>query len=96
MVDKQPLTKKDLLEVLKEMPTEKSVDKIVIDASHTVLEGVGVLLKELREEMNSRFDKLETGHKELQRQINDLKCDTPTKKEFKELEDRVGKYHPVV
>ena len=96
MVDKRPLTKKDLFEALKAMPTEKSVNKIVIDASHTVLEGVGVLLKELRDEINSRFDKLETGHKGLQRQINDLKYDTPTKKEFKELEDRVDKYHPVV
>ncbi len=76
IVDKQPPTKKDLFEALKAMPTEKSVNKIVIDASHTVLEGVGVLFKELREEINSRFDKLETVHKGLQRQINDLKYDT--------------------
>ncbi len=96
MLDKQPLTKKDLFEALKTMPTEKSLNKIVIDASHTVLEGVEVLLKELREEINSRFDKLETGHKELRLQTNDLKYDTPTIKEFKKLEDRVDKYHPIV
>ncbi len=39
---------------------------------------------------------LEAGQRNLQRQINDLKSDTPTKIEFKELEDQVDKYHPVV
>jgi peptidoglycan hydrolase CwlO-like protein len=45
--------------------------------------------------VDKRFDKLETGQKDLQRQINDLKYDTPTQKEFDNLKRKVDKYHPL-
>ncbi len=52
-------------------------------------------LQDLRKEMKSGFNKLEVGHKDLQRQINDLKVDTPTQKEFDELKTRIARYHPI-
>ena len=42
------------------------------------------------------IDKLEAGQKDLQRQIGDLKYDTPTEKEFDTLKGKVDKYHPLV
>jgi hypothetical protein len=42
-----------------------------------------------------RFDEIEAGQKDLQRQIGDLKYNTPTQKEFDTLKDKVDKYHPL-
>ena len=55
-------------------------------------------IKNLKEEMNNRFDrtdyrldKLESGQSDLSRQLNDVKMDTPTRKEFIDLKSRVDK-----
>ena len=53
----------------------------------------GVELKFTKQE--KRFDKLEAGQKDLQRQISDLKFDTLTQKEFDTLKSKVDKYHPI-
>ena len=37
MMNKKPLTKQDLMEALKTLPTEEKMNEIVIEASHTVL-----------------------------------------------------------
>lgn len=38
---------------------------------------------------------LEFGQRDIKRQLNDLKTDTPTRKEFEELKNRVDRYHPI-
>jgi uncharacterized membrane-anchored protein YhcB (DUF1043 family) len=72
------------------------------EAVEAILKGVETLFGNFRGELiakfdkvGERFDKLEAGQKDLQRQISDLKYDTPTQKEFDTLKDKVDKYHPL-
>ena len=72
------------------------------EAVELILNGVEKMIGNLRGEMNTkfdkvdeRFDKLEAGQKDLQRQISDLKLDIPTQKEFGAIKRRVEKYHPL-
>ena len=57
--------------------TRKTLDEAV----DTILHGVEGLFKK----MNKRFDDLEFEHREIKRQIRDLKYDMPTRKELNEL-----------
>ena len=83
--------------------TNEPVTRGMLDeAVEAILKGVDELVNGLRGEMNTRFekvdirfDKLDAGQRDLQRQINDLKYDTPTQKEFEDLKTRVDKYHPL-
>ncbi len=70
----------------------KTVSKKMLDeAVEAILNGMeGMFSKQ-----DKRFDKLEAGQKDLQRQIGDLKYDTPTQKEFDTLKSKVDKYHPL-
>lgn len=45
-------------------------------------------------ELKSDVGELKAGQRELKRQINDLKVDTPTQKEFEELKTKVERHHP--
>ena len=71
----------------KEPVTRKTLDEAV----DTILQGVEGLFQK----MNKRFDDLEFEHREIKRQIRDLKYDTPARKELNELKNRVDKYHPM-
>ena len=51
-------------------------------------------LEELRKELISAINKLLAGQQEIKRQLNDLKADAPTQKEFEELKSKVDRHHP--
>ena len=61
------------------------------EAVEAILNG----MQRMFSKQDKRFDKLEAGQMDLQRQISDLKYDTPTQKEFDTLKSRVDKYHPL-
>lgn len=104
MADKQPLTRKDLLEALKSLPSEERVKEIVLEVSDIVLKGVDALIQEMRNETKSRFenvdnclDKLEVELRHVKDTVNGLKADfstAPSRREFNELKRRVDRYHP--
>jgi len=98
MAENKPLTKKDLesvlRDVLKNLPTRKEMFGIVSQSSEAVICGVEKMIDGLRDEMNRGFDELKTGQKDLQRQITDLKTDTPTMKEFNKLKEKMHFHHP--
>ena len=99
MVNNIPLTKKDLESVLsnilKDVPTKKDVFEMVIQSSEAVISGVEKMIDGLRDETKMGFSELKSGHRDLQRQVSDLKTDTPTKKEFEELRSKVYGHHPL-
>ena len=71
---------------------EEPVSRGVLDeAVEAILKGIEVMFSK----QGKHFDKLEAGQKDLQRQISDLKLDTPTQKEFDTLKSKVDKYHPL-
>jgi uncharacterized membrane-anchored protein YhcB (DUF1043 family) len=88
---------------MKKVDPKEPVNRGVLDeAVEAILKGVETMFGNFRGEMNTkfakvdeRFDKLEAGQKDLQRQISDLKYDTPTQKEFDTLKSKVDKYHPL-
>jgi len=65
---------------------------VLDEAVEAILKGMEVMFSK----QDKRFDNLEAGQKDLQRQIGDLKYDTPTQKEFDILKGRVDKYHPLI
>jgi hypothetical protein len=65
MTNRKPLTKQDLVEALKKLPTEKKVNDIVFGVAHTILEGVETLLSELKDGMNSRYEVMNADQREL-------------------------------
>lgn len=98
MAGNKRLTKKDLESVfhnaLKDLPTKKEVFEMISQSNEAVIGGVEKMIDGLRDEMHTGFDKLKAGQRYLQRQINDLKADTPTKKEFTDLKEKVYYHHP--
>ena len=88
---------------MKKVNPKEPVNRGVLDeAVEAILNGVEKMFGNFCGEMNTkfskideRFDKLEAGQKDLQRQIGDLKYDTPTQKEFETLKGKVDKYHPL-
>ncbi len=98
MAGNKPLTKKDIegvfRSVLKEYPTKKDMFQMVSQSNDAVISGVEKMMDGLRDEMHRGFDELKSGQRDLQRQINDLKADTPTMKEFTELKEKVYYHHP--
>lgn len=89
-MNKKPDTKK-----IKMMPVNFGM---LDDAIHTVLDGVQEMFDGLKSDLNKRFERLDTKidfvHSDLKHQIDDLKYDTPTMKEFNHLKTRVDSYHP--
>lgn len=88
------MTKKKSLK--NEVATKGYVLKIVTQATDAILNG----MQKMFDAQNKRFDllesKMDTGHENLQRQITDLKWDTPTRGEFNKLKTRVNRYHPAI
>ena len=77
---------------MKRVDPKEPVSRVVLDeAVEAILNG----MERMFSKQEKRFDKLESGQKDLQRQIGDLKYDTPTQKEFDTLKSRVDKYHPL-
>lgn len=69
---------------------QQAVDAIIAGVERMLGDG----LSGLRTEMTTRFEKLESGQRDIKRQINDLKIDIPTRKEFEDLKSRVNKHNP--
>lgn len=82
MADEKPLTKKDLLEVLHDFWKDVALPEFQ------------KVRNELRKEIGSVRDELKAEIRENRRQINNLKADTPTRKEFDELKVKVDRHHP--
>ena len=92
MANENPLTKSDLVAALKEanVATKDDLEELgqqvkdeIRDATDSVLKGVD----KLHAKHEKRFDKLE-------KQIDDLKWDTPSNQAFNELKAKVDRYHP--
>lgn len=75
--------------------TKRDVQKIVAQAMELLLKGVEKMFEKQEKKHNGRFDKLEAGQSDLKRQLTNLKLDTPTRKEFEELKEKVDTYHPL-
>lgn len=71
------------------------VSEIVFEHSERILEDVGRMFEQQKKTFDQRFRKLEEGLADLKRQLTDLKVDTPTRKEFQDLDERVEKHHPL-
>ena len=78
---------------MKKSSHDEPVTKGVLDeAVEAILNGMNKMFSERDkrfDQIDRRLDKLEAGQKMLQRQITDLKIDTPTRNEFDELKGRV-------
>ena len=78
--DGRSVTKPDIREI---------VSEIVSDASDRILEGIGRMFERQNRMFDRRFGNLEAGHADMKRQLTDLKVDTPTRKQFQDLDERV-------
>lgn len=92
---------KNLSDYVTNESLDKKLKKLTIDIAETILEGVGSMFEDSKREhekqhreANFRFDKLEAGQKDLQRQVNDLNADTPTQKEVDALKAKVDRHFP--
>ena len=77
--------------------TGAPVTKEMLDqAVDAILKGVERMFTVQDKKNNRRFSRLEAGQSDLKRQINDLKANTPTRKEFDDLKAKVvDQYHPL-
>ncbi len=96
MANEKPLTKTTLMAALKEagVATKEDVREIVgqkIEKLEKVLASTFIKIEK-------RFDNLDETikgeSKKLQRQINDLNADSPTRKEHNDLKEKVDRHHP--
>lgn len=82
MPDETPVTKQDLQSSL-------------LEATDSIMNGIEAIFNNFQAQMNSNFDELKSGQADLQRQINDLKHDSPTRGEFEKLKTKVSQHHPI-
>ena len=78
---------------------EEAVDAILGGVEEMVSSSKNDLKKELKVEIEKNRNEIAKNRKEIRenrRQISGLKHDTPTRKEFDELSEKVARYHPVV
>jgi hypothetical protein len=79
--EQKPATKKDLVEL-----------------SEAILNGVGEMISnsevKLKKEIKENRSELKAEIQENRRQINSLKLDTPTRKEFNDLKNKVDRHLP--
>lgn len=94
------LTIKDLKGALAEQ--RKEINKDIETAVAQIIEFVMKYsaskddLKEVKEELGTRIDRVETEVKDVKRQINDLRADTPTPQEFASHEKRISKLESTI
>lgn len=71
---------------------------LLSDATDTVLKGMQSMFDGQKKVLDDKFDKLDTKidyvHNDLQKQINDLKIDSPSRIDFVEVKKKVDFYHP--
>lgn len=68
------------------------------DAMDTLLNGMQGMFDDLNTKLDKRFNKVETDmkyvHDSLKKEIDELKFDSPTRKEFNDLRDRFDRHYP--
>ncbi len=71
---------------------------MLTEATDAVLNGIQGMFDDLNVKLDKRFDKIDLeakyNHDTLQKQIDELKYDTPTRKEFNNLKDRFDMFYP--
>ena len=97
MADEKPLTKQDLMEALKNLPSQQDVEKIVDEAltSHGLATEADLGQVEVR--LATKIEKLERSLKrrmgkhrrEMMAMLGQLSSNTPTRTEFNELNEKV-------
>lgn len=98
------LTKKDLKESLDNF--QKVIKDQIDDAIVQVVESIAKVVptkEELRAELGevesklgNRLDRMDGDIKDIKRQMNDIKADTPTPQEFQDHDKRIGKLEKAV
>ena len=88
----------------KDNPLEPATKGMLKEAVDTILDGMDNLfsrlqdeLNDFREEVNINFDKVEVRLRGVEDKVKGLKSDlsnTPTRKEFNKLKEKVDRYHP--
>lgn len=76
-------------------PKAPVTNETLHQAVDAIIEGVDNMFKVLKRDVKTGFDGLKSGQRDINRRIDDLQLDTPSRKEFDKLKKRVDKYHPM-
>lgn len=76
-------------------PKAPVTNEMLQQAVDAIIAGVENMMKDLRREMNVRFEEVKSGQRDIKRRIKDVQLDAPSRKEFGKLKNRVDKYHPM-
>jgi archaellum component FlaC len=92
--------------MIKVNPSEPVNRGMLDEAVEAILEGMDKTVGQLRNEMNTRFDKVEDRLSNVEvelshvkDEVKGLKADistTPSRREFQDLKKRVDKHHPLL
>lgn len=82
--DSEPATVKDINDLAK-----------IISRGINTLSNQNTAIKRDVSKLKRGMAELKRDVSDIKRQLTDLKLDTPTRKEFEELEERVDKHHPI-
>jgi archaellum component FlaC len=84
---------------LKLDPQASATNQTVMDAADHILKSVQGMVDEVAKELTQVVERTNTQVRgdiqDIKRDINDLKADTPTQKEFDELKTKVEHHHPI-
>jgi archaellum component FlaC len=84
---------------LKLDPQAPATNQTVMDAADHILKSVQGMVDEVAKELTQVVERANTQVRgdiqDIKRDINDLKADTPTQKEFDELKAKVERHHPI-
>ena len=75
----------------KSFVTNESLKEALSDVVELILEGMDKIYRELKNDIHE----IKNDTTNIKRQLNDLKVDTPTQKEFNELKEKVDKFIPL-
>ena len=97
MADEKPLTKQDLLELLKNLPTKQDVEKIIDEAITSRGLATKGDLGQVEVRLEATIEKLERSMKrrmgkhrrEIMTTLGQLATSTPTRSEFNELNEKL-------
>ena len=91
------MTKKVNTKITKNTPVNFGM---LTEATDAILNGMQSMFDEQNAKLDKRFGKVETDikymHDSLKKEIDELKYDTPTRKEFTDLKDRFDRYYPTL
>jgi len=98
MANEKPLTRKDLIEALKDLPTKEDVRQIVSEeitarglATKADVQRVEAKMLTMERSLKRRMGK---HRNEIMAALGKIATSTPTKKEFDDLKEKVELLHP--